>query len=153
MGFMKPEDWQKYIDTMNAWQDDMFQQPITWNRYVVTRDLNGEGTNQRMIPTQIKGLVQYNYFRSWPITKIKDSGEIDKESLLVFLNIKYLADNGWANADGNLIFEPSYDRFIINGLTYKSMGESQTAQASNKPLFIFMVLKREELATSEKKYE
>lgn len=153
MGYMKPEDWQNYIDTMNAWQDDAFQQPVTWDRYLVTRDLDGEGTNNRFLPTPLKGLIQYNYFRSWPITKIKDSGEIDKESLLLFLNIQYLKDNQWANTEGQFLFNPAYDRFIINGVKYKAMGEAQAAQASNAPLFVFMVLKREELNTSETKYE
>lgn len=152
MAFMKPEDWQAYQDTLNEWQEDMFQQPVTWESKRKTRTVHGE-YQERPSSIELKGLIQYNYFRSWPITKIKDSGEVDKESMILYLNIKYLADNGWANMAGQFMFDPGYDRFIVNGVTYKAMGESQAAQAHDKPLFLFIILKREELSTSDTKYE
>lgn len=149
---MTQADWDEYIKVVNEWQEDAFQQPVTWKRVVVNRGIHGEGDNIRTENIVIRGLVQYNYFRSWPITKTSDAGETDKQSMLLFLNVKYLKENGWANDAGQLLFDPGLDRFIINGVTYKSSGESQAAQAHNQPLFFYTVLKREELNTGEEMY-
>jgi len=113
---------------------------------------HGEDILLKPKSSKLLGLIQYNDYRSWPSTKTTDSGEIDKQNLLLYLNIKYLSDNGFANSDGFLNFDPGADRFIIKGITYKALGESQTAQASEEPLLQFIILKREEIDTVEDQY-
>lgn len=147
MAYMTPEQWAEYEEVINNWQTDAFQQTIFLRKHVTIRDYDGEDHNQRFEDIPLKGLLQYNYFRAWPVNAIKDSGEIDKESMVVFFNIKYLKDNNLADANGQFLFDRGYDRFVLNGLVYKAMGDTQVAQSSTNPLFVFIVLKREELDT------
>lgn len=150
---MTPADWQKYKDIINEWQEDAFQQPITWHSVRTITSVNGEDNNIRHVDIPILGLVQYNFFRAWPITQFTDSGSIDKESCMLYLNTKYLRDNNWTNADGQFIFDTGLDRFTINGLKYIATGESQVAQANNETILNFIILKREEIQTSKKTYQ
>ena len=54
---------------------------------------------------------------------------------------------------GQFIFRSGEDRFIIRGEVYKALGDSQAAQASDEPLEVFIVLKREETETADLVYE
>jgi len=153
MSLMKQEDWDAYNAALDEWQQDAFQQKIIWVKNNGIIDPNGEGPGSSKTQIEIKGLIQSNYFRSWPVTSTNAAGEIDKQSILFYLNINYLITNGWANAqDRQFKFDPGYDRFIVNGLEYKALGESQAGQANDKPIFVFVILKREETNTGETKY-
>ena len=152
MAHMTQEQWDDYINIINEWQEDAFQQDITWLKTATVISKNGEDNNHRFKEINLKGLIQYNQFRAWPITQTTDSGETDKESILVYFNIKYLKDLGYTNNHDQFKFNPDYDRFLINGLTYKAFGESQVAQAGAKPLLVFIILKREEIETGKEKY-
>lgn len=152
MAHMKQINWQEYRDIINEWQEDAFQQEVTWNRLITSLSKNGEDNNERFKDIKIKGLLQYNNFRAWPITLPTDTGEIDKESCMLYLNIKYLKDNNYTNAHNQFKFDPAMDRFTINGVKYKAMGDSQVSQAHDQPLLLFIVLKREETITSETVY-
>lgn len=149
---MTKEQWDTYAGILDEWQEDAFQQDIIWRKSVVVLSKHGEDNNVRFIDKELKGLIQYNYFRAWPINQPTDSGELDKESCLLYLNIKYLKSMGYTNSYDQFQFEPTMDRFIINGVTYKAFGDSQVAQAHNKPLFIYIILKREEVETSKSLY-
>lgn len=152
MGWLTQAQWDRYTEVLDGFHDDAFQQDITLRRYVTINDQHGEDTNLRERDTILKGLVQYNYFRSWPMNKISDSGEVDKESILLFLNVTYLNSINMATANGQLKFEPALDRFFIDGLQYKSSGDSQAAQAQGKTLFVYIILKREETNTGSEYY-
>ena len=152
MSLMTQQNWDEYIQTMNEWQNDVFQQDITWRRVAVLASSDGEDDNIRYSDMLIKCLVQYNHFRAWPITQTTDSGEIDKESLMVYFNLNYLKELDLLNEFDQFKFKPDHDIFVLNGLTYKAFGESQVAQAKDKPLFLFIILKREELLTGQNKY-
>lgn len=152
MGFMSSADWQRYIDVMNKYQDDAFNQVVTWKRRVTFTDQHGEDSNNRYEETELKGLIHYNNFRSWPLTAYTETGEIDKQNCMLFLNIAYLQSLGFAQNNGQLEFEQSYDRFLINGVEYQSAGDSQVAQANDNPLFIFIILKRTDRETGSGTY-
>lgn len=149
MAFIKPEQWEAYRNIINEWQEDAFQQDIIWEREVTTVDRYGEDENKRTKRVTLKGLAQYNYYRSWPLNTITTAGELDKENLLLFLNIKWLGEQGYLNTQGQFDFQPDYDRFIINGIKYKAFGDSEVSQAHNKPLLTFIILKREEIQTGQ----
>lgn len=149
---MKPEDWELYVNTLNAWHSDVFQQPIIHKKFIIYRNTYGEDTDPVFEDNVIKGLVQYNYFRAWAVTQATTTGEIDKETCLVYFNKKYLEETGNLTSEGNLDFDPAMDRFILDGLVYKSSGESTAAQAYDKSVFYFIILKREETNSGQKRY-
>lgn len=153
MAFISDEEWADFRQGINDFHNDVFQQEIIWKKQIVTKDYHGEDSNQRFVNVPLKGLMKYNDFRSWPLTETTDSGEIDKQSIMVYFNIKYLRDNGYTNTEGNFIFDPAMDRFIVNGVKYKAMGDSQSAQAKDQPLLIFIVLKREDIGSGINMYQ
>ena len=149
---MTQADWDDYESSMNIWQEDAFQETITWHKSSVSLSKHGEDNNERFRDFELKGLIQYNYFRAWPINTPSDAGELDKESCMLYLNIKYLKDKGYTNNFDQFKFDPAMDRFTIRGLVYKAFGDSQVAQAHDKPLFLFIILQREETKTSKTIY-
>ena len=151
--FIDNTEWEEYEDIINEFHKDAFQQEIIWYRTIAAIDKNGNDSNKRIAtPITLKGLIMYNHFRSWPISKETETGQLDHESLLVFFNLAYLKELGYTNTKGQFKYEPSLDYFVINGLRYTDKGNSQTAQAKDKTLLHFLVLKREELKSHENPY-
>ena len=152
MKLMKQTDWDKYIQTMNDWQEDAFQQKLVWKRFITYQNKHGEDNKPLFEDVELKGLLHYNYFRAWSVTQSTTTGEIDKESCLLYFNKKYLKEQGYIKNDNTFDFDPAMDRFILDGITYKSTGESQAGQAHDSTLFYFLVLKREETNTGDNRY-
>lgn len=152
MKHMNQADWDMHNNAINDWQEDAFQEDIILHRMVTTLSLHGEDNN--IVPEDIplKGLVQYNVFRSWPIDQATDTGEIDKQSCMVFLNKKWLRDQGLNNTDDELEYDPAVDRFSIKGTKYMPAGDSDIAQSHDNPLLFFIILKREEVNTGSQRY-
>lgn len=146
MAFIKDKDWEKYIDTINKFQEDAFQHEIIWKRAINSVTRFNEGEIRRETIT-LKGLIQYNEFRNWPITLNTDTGALDKQSVMVYFNIKYLEELGYTDQYGNLLVDHGLDDFIINGVKYKPQGDSQVSQAKDKPILTYIILKREEIDT------
>lgn len=141
MDFVSDAEWAEYKDIINDFNlNDSNQQPIVWRKLTQELSRYGEDDNVAYTDTTLLGLVQYNYFRSWPTNKVDKSGEIDKESTLVFFNIEYLRGLGYVNADGQFQFDAGKDRFLIDGVRYKPSGNSKAAQASNEALLTFIIL-------------
>lgn len=147
-------EWADYREDVNSFMNkDAGLQEIIWHRSLLRISKNGEDNNPTTLqPVTILGLIQYNHFRSWPISKESETGQIDSESMLVFLNLEYLGEQGYLNDKGQFEYKPDLDRFEINGLIYVDKGNSQTAQAKDYPLMHFMVLKREEISTGDNQY-
>jgi len=152
MTLIKQKYWDRHINIINEFHSDAFQQQITWKSCIKQYGTHGDDNEMRYKDITILGLIQYNHFRSWPINKDTIVGQVDQESELLFLNIKYLRDNGYTNDNDQFIFKPALDRFEVNGVVYTAKGDSQTAQAKDKVLLHFIVLKREEIETSENIY-
>ncbi len=153
MAHLTDDDWQEYIDIIDEFHEDANQQEVIWRKLTNNFNRWGEdgGETYEDIPTL--GLVQYNFFRSWAINKTTSTGELDKESCMVFFNQKYLSDNGWLTTNNQFKFRPGEDRFIIDGELYKARGNSKAAQANDQTLLIFIILKREETDTGNLVYE
>lgn len=149
MSFLSGEDWANYEETINQFHNDAFQQEISWIKPGVVRNIHGESTGDKQAAVILKGLIQYNYFRAWATTAMTKIGEIDKESLVLYLNIEALKTAGHLTTNDQLDFDPALDRFFIKGQEYKAMGDSHIAQANDKPLLLFIILKREETNTGE----
>lgn len=151
MAHMTQAEWDLHKSIINEYQDDAFQEDITWLSSAKVVNRWGE-EQQNFLSINILGLIQYNQFRSWPINKDKITGQIDDESCLLYLNIKYLRDNGYTNENDQFIFNPGLDKFIVNGVKYSPKGDSQTAQAKDTVLLHFIVLKRDEINTGNNIY-
>lgn len=152
MGHMSKKDWDAHVKAINGYNDDANQETIIFKRAIVTTSRYGEDNNLKYRDIELKGLVQYNYFRSWPVNQATDTGENDKESCMVYFNIEYLKTKNMLNEYNQLLMDPSMDRFIIAGVLYKPSGESQIAQASDKVLMFYIILKREEINTGNELY-
>lgn len=139
--------WAKYVGIINSFHDDANQQVITWES---ARSIKSRlGTDVIREEKQILGLIQYNFFRNWPINKASATGEVDKESMVVLFNIEYMKTEGYLNLNEQFDFDPGYDRFVVDGIRYKAMGDSKTAQAKNKAIMLFVILQREEVETGQ----
>lgn len=149
---MTPKQWKMHIDTINDFHEDAFQQDIIWVNNITTLSKHGEDNNIKSRTINLKGLVYYNVFRSWPIDQGTDSGDLDKQSCMIYLNKKWLEENGYLNNDGEFAFNPDHDRFIIKGNKYFPSGDSDVAQAYDNPLLVFIILKRDQIPTGKIKY-
>jgi hypothetical protein len=152
MSHISPEEWALYEDTINDFHDDAFQQPITLSLCIRQAGQFSADSTALYEDKEIKGLILYNHFRSWPINTQTITGEIDKESVLLFLNTEYLRSLDLVNDNGLLKFKPANDYFTIDGLRYKPSGDSKTAQTNDKTLLNFVVLRRDIINTGQSKY-
>lgn len=153
MKLMTDKQWKMHNDAVNNFHDDAFQQQVIWRKNVVRTNLYNEDSGQKYEDKVLLGLVQYNQFRAWPITRMTDSGEIDKQNCLLYINNKYLSENNLLNSEGQFKYDAGKDFFLINGVEYKSMGDSQAAQVQNSnPQLFFIILKREDLMTGNNTY-
>jgi len=149
---LPPIPWADYKEIIDCFHTEANQETIIWRRYDNIIDRYGEDPLEVFTDIDILALVQYNYFRTWPIDKANVAGMVDKESCTVFFNTQYLIDEGHTNANDLLDFDPGQDFFLINGLRYKVFGETETAQANDKTLLQIIILKREETPTGSDKY-
>lgn len=150
--YIPQNTWDQYKEIINNFHEDAFKEEIIWERHINVLSEHGEdGSNTSQLIT-LEGLVGYNDFRNWPINVHTTSGETDKQNLQLWLNLKYLEGLGYTNEHNLFQFNPGLDYFHIRGQKYKSSGESGSAQAQGTPLLFFIILKREEIATSDNPY-
>jgi|TARA_R110000803_G_scaffold206272_3_gene273445 hypothetical protein len=150
MGHLSAADWQHYKDAINLAHSDFNQETLTWKRAEVFMSRYGEdptGAGASFVDVPLKVLIQSNYFRSWPVTKTSESGELDKESLVVILNYKYLQNSGYITPNKYFDFKPDLDRFVVKGREYKAFGDLDAAYANDEPLLFYLILKREQTHT------
>lgn len=130
MAFLTDQDWVDYINAVNEFNEDAGQQPITWLRSKGGLDRFGEDNlSERFDTIELKGLILYNVFRTWPIDRNTESGALDNQNCMLFLNSKYLDSLGFLNSDGYIKLGRATDYFILSGIKYKPAGDTQAAQA------------------------
>lgn len=152
---LTPAQWQAYKDIVNSVHSSFNQDIITWRRLLHGLHRYGETDNkdnETESDIELRCLIQYNVFRTWPMSEETVGGQIDHESIVMMLNKKYLSDNGYLNSDGNFAYNPGKDIFIFQGQRYRSAGDTPVSQAGDEPLFIWVILSREETITGESKY-
>jgi len=148
------QQWAAYANIINNAHNFFNQDIITWVRHTYGLQRWGEDnkTLEKSISIDLKGLISYNVYRSWPMTKETESGTIDKESVLVIFNKNYLHGLGYINSNGNFNFDPGVDYFIHQGQKLRASGETPMSQAKDNPLLIGIILKRMETVTGSNKY-
>lgn len=151
MSYLIPDStWANYESIINGIHEDFNQDDVTWKRSRGGIDRDGEdNSTERFSSITLKALFQYNAARVWPLTRFTDGGLLDKESEVIILNLKYLNDLGYINANGNFDYNQDSDRFIHKGITYKSTGDTPLSQAKDKPLLFMIILTRDSLPTAK----
>jgi len=105
---------------------------------------------------ELKGLIQYNVFRTWSIDLFQDSGQVDNENCAVYFNVQYLKEFGDFNefdfnsqdfltgilAPGNYAMFGANDRFIIDGIEYRISGHTVGADIPSTPGLFMIILQR-----------
>jgi len=148
------EQWTAYRNIINQASEGFNNDTITWRRFTRSFQRYGEDNDSNDNDTDIplNCLIAYNVFRTWPMTDETTSGALDKENIVVIFNKDYLDGLGYLNADNFFEMDPGKDIFIHRGITYRSAGETEIAQAGDDPLLYYIVLSREETNTGEDKY-
>jgi hypothetical protein len=123
-----------------VWRREVQSNVPLFNEGDITLDAEG---------TQLKCLVGYNSFRTWPITKQSPEGELDAQNLVVYLNVNYLEDLGYTNSESYFVFNPATDRFIIRGMRYKCEGHTHISQLGDKPVWMLLTMQRDDLDVIE----
>lgn len=149
---LSASDWAKFTQAINDAGDTFNKMPIIWRRFTNfvgslnewNEDIEQSGTYEDV---DLLCLFSDNYFHSWPITKKTDAGELDNQNTVAIFNTQYLRDLGYINADGNFDIDEGRDRFIYNGMTYKSEGFTDMAQAEDNKLLVMVILRKEEAPT------
>lgn len=152
--FINDRIWEKYKKIINTVHNDFNQATLVWKKFTEKLNRYGDDSNEPNytdIPLNV--LIQYNMFRTWPMTQETDSGALDAESITVYINNKYLSDLGYITINGNFDFDPGMDYFIYKGQQYRSSGETPVSQAGDTDLFTFLILKRVPTKTGNNKYE
>ena len=96
---LSPADWALYKSTINDASETFNKKQVTWRNTTYKLDRFGEDGDRQYTDVILEGLFLNNYFRSWPLTKTADTGELDKESTVLILNQEYLRTEGHLNAD------------------------------------------------------
>lgn len=142
-------NWAMYKQLMRDAQETFGKKTITWKKMVSGLDRFGEDNPTSTFNTiTLEVLLQYNVFRTWPLDANSDLGKVDKESVMVIINREYLEENNWLTANGNLAFDAGKDRFIIDGITYKCDGFTDTSQDQTDPLWTSLILLRDKEITA-----
>lgn len=143
--FVPDKVWDTYKRIVNDFIDnDAGKQQILWKRYIDQPLPFGEDSGKKYMDVSLEVLVGYNSFRTWPINQSTISGELDNQNVAIWVSARLLKENGYLNNQGYWEFNRSLDRFVINGIVYKSAGDTQVSQAKNEALLFMVVLKREE---------
>lgn len=139
--------WAAFEDLINSAHDTFNQEIIIWRRYLGGMSLHGEDKPVVSSDIDLKVLINYNYFKVWSTNKPTETGEMDQVNQVLYINLKYLQDNGWLTPSGIFIFNQDKDRFIHRSIVYKSTGFTPISQARSKPLLLQVNLSREDTPT------
>lgn len=154
MAYVGLKNWARYRGIINRFHNDAFQNDLTWYKYIYSMNRFGEDTkeNSKYDERVVKCLVMYDTVRNWPNNYETTTGDIDKESVVVYINIRYLQKMGWVRNEGAgtlMDLDQVKDYFVLDGVTYRPSGDKPVAQASTHPLLYRLVLKREETLNTQ----
>lgn len=148
---VKPEDWADFKNVMRDAHDTFERKQIQWVRNKTRVNVNMEDSNNVKETVTLEVQLNYNYMRSWPITSATETGELDRQSIQLLANKQYLSELGYINTSGAFEYNPDLDRFIIDGLVYKSFGDTAVSQAHDDDILVSIILKREETKTGDQR--
>lgn len=132
---------------------DTFEKaPFVWKRFVSGLNRWNEDEGDQFASINLTGLFDYNYFRKWPTVYTQPAGEMDRQTVVLLMNRDYLRELGYMNANDRFDYDPGKDRFLFQGIVYKSVGDTMLSQSGDRALLFDILLKREDLQTGEEPY-
>lgn len=142
--YLDASQWADIRQIVNDFGDDVNKDILIWEKWKGSIPIHGSDQDvpQFELPLQLNCLAQYNVFRTWPITSFVESGSQDKQSILILLNISYLASLNLLDADSKFAYNPQNDRFIFRGQLYYDAGNTGASATDIDPLFYILILKR-----------
>ena len=145
--------WDRYKNHIKRFLNlDAGRQTIVWCKHINQMLSHGEDTIPAYCRVEMEALCTYNAFRNWPLNTPSISGEADEENCSILVSMdylknleggRYLRTVGNSGVDTYWDLNWQEDRFIINGLTYRSSGDTQLAQAKDEALVFMVILKRD----------
>lgn len=146
-------DMDAFIALMNTdVADTFFNDTVIWVREKTQLNLYKEdNAGASKASVTLKCLINYNYLRSWPITKNYEQGEEDGQSMQVLFNKEYLKGLGYLDSNGLFIYNQDFDRFIVDGLIHKPVGDGSVSQVKNGALLFEVILIRQKVNTGDKR--
>jgi len=145
-------EWTEYKRLFNEDFKDTFVKGVCiWRKQVANIDRHGEGNSEALWEEKVlECLMDYNQFHKWPINATTASGELDRMNAFMYLNRSWLESEGLLTASGNFDFGSRYnDRFIIQDIVYKCFGETELAQEQVNPIWLGIILQRQETMTGD----
>lgn len=150
MGLISKGFWKTYKKTINSASSDFNQTEVTWLKSMGGLDRDGEDNQtERFSKIPLLCLANYNYNRVWPVTGYTETGEIDKETEVIIFNIDYLCKLGYMKKGGTFNFDPSTDKIVHKGITWKCSGMTNLSQAGDEDLLLQLILQRENPETTK----
>ena len=138
-------------------KNNFFNEEVTWRRFQYRVDRYGEDEEEPGTDDEtLEALMFYNFFRTWPIDKVEETGQIDRVSVTMILNRAWLDENDFLDDEGNFNFQME-DRFIHRGIVYKDSGYTLVSQSKEPltgkgdPLLVMVILVRDEIETTKKR--
>ena len=136
--------WAQYKSIISRFMDkSAANKNIQWLRFIDQPSLFGEDDLKYMV-TDIGILISDNSYRNWPINQTTITGEIDNQTLSIWVSRSYLESRGLLNTYGYFNFNRASDMFIINGIIYRSSGDLESSQAYDEELLFMIILKRDD---------
>lgn len=139
--------WDRFKDTVDRFHESTDLTLITWKSWVKQVPVFGEDQPPKMITRELKGQIQFNNYRTWPMTMFSPTGSEDKQSEVLWLNKSYLQSLNLLDSNGFFTYDPTKDIFIHEGVEYEAAGDSSVAQAGDRTLHFIIVLKRKNFPT------
>jgi hypothetical protein len=140
--------WDKFREAMWDAHETFHQKAITWrklksrlNRY--GEDNTGNSYDDKTLLVQLN----YNLLRTWPISFRTETGDLDRQSVQILINKRYLSENNYLNGSGLFDYNPAEDLFIIDGLVHTPVGDSPGSQAYEDDILFTIIVKRDEGTT------
>jgi hypothetical protein len=148
MDLIGSNNWNRFKSVIRSAHDTFNGATVIWHRSVAGLDRwKEDNTTEQFELITLKALFQFNDFRTWPVTFTTETGKMDKESKVMWLNRQYLQEMGYLNASGEFDYNPGADRFEYNGVMYFDMGYTEISQAFDDPQHLTIILKRDVKAT------
>lgn len=144
MAIINQHQWDKYRKVLNQFSESASTDEVEWFRWREKPSRHGEDETYLQKPIVLKGLMQYNFFRAWPLTGYTITGEYDLQSTMLLLNVQYLVDLGLTNEHRKLIYRQDKDLFKHRGDLYLPTGDTFVSQAGDTPVLFMLILKRQE---------
>lgn len=142
--YLPASEWDEFSQIINDFGLDVNKDILIWKPYKGTIPIMGSDQDNAQydddIPLNV--LCQFNDFRTWPITEFVDTGQKDKQSLLVYINSSYLESLDLLDDNGRFAYNPAMDRFIYRGQLYYDAGNTPVAPTNDDPLLQLIILKR-----------